>query len=157
MFASTAVRRIQKDQKEVMSDPPANCSAGPVDENDPFTWLGTIMGPEETPYVHGIFFLSIKFPANYPDSPPSVKFTTQIYHPNVSEDGSVCVDILKPESWIKDYNISKVLLAINCLLVHPNPNSCLNHDAGQLYNKDKLKYDQTVKEWTVKYAMGYDI
>lgn len=28
-----------------------------------------------------------------------MKFITKIYHPNIDEDGAICVDLLKPDVW----------------------------------------------------------
>ena len=39
-----ALRRIQKELKDFMQDPPLNCSAG-IAKDDPFEWRATIIGP----------------------------------------------------------------------------------------------------------------
>eukprot|EP00850_Spirogloea_muscicola_P015045 SM000112S23987 [mRNA] locus=s112:195875:196795:+ [translate_table: standard] len=36
----------------------------------------------------------MSFPSNYPNNPPSVKFTSEMWHPNVYPDGRVCISIL---------------------------------------------------------------
>jgi len=89
-----ALKRINRELQELGRDPPASCSAGPVGD-DLFHWSATIMGPAESPYQGGVFFLNIHFPTDYPFKPPKVHFTTRIYHPNINNNGSICLDILK--------------------------------------------------------------
>ena len=87
------------------SDPPANCSAGPVGD-DLFNWQATIMGPPDSPYSGGVFFLNVNFPSDYPFKPPKLHFTTKIYHCNVNSNGAICLDILK-DQWSPALTISK--------------------------------------------------
>ena len=67
----------------------------------------TIMGPGDSPFSGGVFFVSIHFPPDYPFKPPKVSFQTKVYHPNVNSQGSICLDILK-EQWSPALTISKV-------------------------------------------------
>ena len=90
----------------------------------------TIMGPPDSPYTGGVFFLNIQFPSDYPFKPPKVNFTTKIYHCNVNSNGAICLDILK-DQWSPALTISKVLLSISSLLTDPNPNDPLVPEIAQ--------------------------
>ena len=133
-------------------DPPTNCSAGPQNENDINNWTATIMGPDESPYSGGLFFLKIQFPTDYPFKPPKCQFVTKIYHPNIHGNGSICLDILK-DQWSPALTISKVLLSISSLLCDPNPDDPLVPNIAHEYKTDKTKYEASAREWTRKYAM----
>ena len=146
-----ALKRIQKELIDFGRDPPANCSAGPTDEADQFVWQGTLMGPEDSPYAGGVFFLNIHFPPDYPFKPPKVHFTTKIYHPNINSNGSICLDILK-DQWSPALTISKVLLSISSLLTDPNPDDPLVPEIANIFKTDVDRYNTTAKEWTSKYA-----
>lgn len=143
--------RIKKEIKSMLLDPPANCSAGPINDNDLFNWQGTIIGPSETPFEGGIFKIIINFPTDYPFKAPKVKFDTKVYHPNVNSSGQICLDVLK-DQWSPALTIPKVLLSICSLLSDPNPSDPLVPDIAILYVKDRKKYDALAREWTRIYA-----
>eukprot|EP00701_Giardia_intestinalis_P002040 XP_001705864.1 Ubiquitin-conjugating enzyme E2-17 kDa 3 [Giardia lamblia ATCC 50803] len=145
-----AQKRIQKELKEFQKDPPMNCSGGPVGD-DISVWRACILGPKDSPYESGIFYLNICFPSDYPFKPPKVTFETKIFHPNISEDGVICLDILKKE-WSPVLTIAKILLSICSLLDDPNPDDPLNSAAARLLKTDKENYIRTVKKYTLDYA-----
>jgi ubiquitin-conjugating enzyme E2 D/E len=146
-----SLARIQKELKSIISDPPTNCSAGPVGDNL-YRWEGLIIGPSDTPYAGGCFKLNIVFPENYPFKPPKVNFITKIYHPNIHKNGgSICLDILN-NKWSPALTISKVLLSICSLLDEPNPKDPLEPDIANQYENNIEAFNQTAKSWTEKYA-----
>lgn len=134
-----------------MVDPPANCSAGPSDD-DLYRWEASIIGPENSPYAGGIFALQIFFPVDYPFKPPKISFRTKIYHCNINANGGICLDILK-EQWSPALTISKVLLSICSLLTDPNPDDPLVPEIAQLYKNNRSLHDQSARLSCMKYAV----
>jgi ubiquitin-conjugating enzyme E2 D/E len=149
---ASAIKRISKELKEVEADLSASYTAGPEDMSNLFKWSATISGPEDSAYEGGIFFLSVTFHQSYPFKPPSVKFNTPIFHPNIDSSGNICLDILK-DKWSPALTVSKVLLSICSLLTDPNPDDPLAPEVANLYQRDKMEYERVAREWTQKYAM----
>ena len=89
------MQRINKELIKIKAENLSNIKAGPVDESNPYDWDATINGPEDSPYEGGVFKLKVLLPQDYPFRPPDVNFITKVYHPNISNDGRICVDILK--------------------------------------------------------------
>tara|TARA_Y100000591_G_scaffold288926_1_gene273481 strand:- start:1172 stop:1627 length:456 start_codon:yes stop_codon:yes gene_type:complete len=147
-----AAQRISKELKNLIADPPSNCSAGPVGD-DIFHWQATLMGPEDSPYEGGVFFLDINFPADYPYKAPRVTFSTKIYHPNINSSGGICLDILK-DQWSPALTISKVLLSVCSLLTDPNPDDPLVPSIADLYKRNREEYHLKAKTYTLQYATG---
>ena len=145
-----AEQRIKKEYENFQLDPPANCSAGPYDD-DWLYWQATLIGPGDSPYEGGVFVLDIRFPELYPFKPPKVSFATRIYHPNINSSGGICLDILKDDG-SPALTISKVLLSICSLLTDPNPDDPLVPEIAKLYIADKEKYERTAKLWTIQHA-----
>ena len=93
-----AAKRLKKELDEIAENPELLCTAGPVGD-DLFVWQAKLTGPPDSPYAGGCFRVELRFPPNYPFSPPKVRFATHIFHPNVDTKGSVCIDVLHPGVW----------------------------------------------------------
>ncbi|XP_077903873.1 ubiquitin-conjugating enzyme E2 R2 isoform X2 [Ictidomys tridecemlineatus] len=89
----------------------------------------------------------IKFPIDYPYSPPTFRFLTKMWHPNIYENGDVCISILHPpvddpqsgelpsERWNPTQNVRTILLSVISLLNEPNTFSPANVDASVMFRK----------------------
>lgn len=140
---SGVAKRLQQELMSMMMEPVEGVSAFPGD--DITTWAATIQGVNKDGVYHGLeYSLSMTFPKDYPMSPPTVKFTTPIWHPNVDQSGNICLDILK-DKWSATYTVSTLLLSIQGLLDDPNNDSPLNSQAAQLWDS-REEYEQVVRK-----------
>ncbi len=71
------------------------------------------------------FHLIIKFPSNYPHSPPSISICHPISHPNIFPNGNICLDMLEASTsspysgWTAAYSLTSLLTQLQryqCLL-----------------------------------------
>lgn len=62
-------------------------------------------GQAGTPWEGGTFKLKVDFPPDYPFKPPKVQFETKMYHPNIDDNGAICLPMLK--EWSPACTITK--------------------------------------------------
>jgi ubiquitin-conjugating enzyme E2 A len=111
------------------------------------------------------------FEEQYPNKPPSVKFISQMFHPNVYATGELCLDILQ-NRWSPTYDVAAVLTSIqrwvervwrhgygrdivqltvaSSLLNDPNTGSPANVEASNLYKDNRKEYTKRVRETVEK-------
>ncbi|GAN01029.1 ubiquitin-conjugating enzyme [Mucor ambiguus] len=143
---------------ELTLNAPEGITAGPVDENNFFEWEALIAGPEGTPFEGGLFPATLTFPKDYPLSPPTMRFTCDFFHPNVYQNGTVCISILHPpgddpnmyesssERWSPVQSVEKILLSVVSMLAEPNDESGANIDACKIWRTDRERYNEIVAE-----------
>jgi len=93
------------------------------------------------------------FTDKYPMSPPTFKFLRPIWHPNIYEDGRVCISILHAagedeqsgelasERWSSVQSVESVLRSILVLLDNPEISSPANVDASVMYRDNTAAYN----------------
>ncbi|KAK8858718.1 hypothetical protein IAR55_002947 [Kwoniella newhampshirensis] len=141
-----ALRLLSREIVTLRSDPPEGVRVV-VDEDDLTNMEGWVQGPSGTPYEGGYFRIRFSFGMEYPNLPPKCTMITKIFHPNFSKSGEICVDTLK-KGWKKEYGVGHVLVTIKCLLIHPNPESALDEEAGKQLLADYDGYCKYAKLMT---------
>lgn len=148
---SNMFKRLAKEYAQLKVDNNDNLAAYPTNDNLT-TWNIYIRGPADTPYAGGLFYGVLSIGPDYPLKPPMLTFKTKIFHPNISEGGAVCIDILKSTAWSPILNIQKIMLSICSLLNDPNPSSPLNGTAGDLYLRNRPAYNKIAEDMTHEHA-----
>ncbi|AQK94261.1 ubiquitin-conjugating enzyme E2 7 isoform X1 [Zea mays] len=159
---SQASLLLQKQLKDLAKNPVDGFSAGLVDDSNVFEWQVTIIGPPDTLYDGGYFNAIMTFPQNYPNSPPSVRFTSGMWHPNVYPDGRVCISILHPpgedpsgyelasERWTPVHTVESIVLSIISMLSSPNDESPANIEAAMPLVSEVIHDFALQKDWREK-------
>ena len=126
-----------------------------------FIWDFILIGPPDSLYEFGIFKGTLVFPPNYPISPPKVKFLNDMYHPNIYDNGDLCISILhegvdqfgyesKSERWNPSHGIDSIMLSIITLLAEPNFESPANVNIAKLFRSDYNTYKKHIYDLVLK-------
>lgn len=86
-----AEKRLLKDLQKLNSEQEEGINASPIEGNI-YQWNAFIEGPEKTIWEGGLFELELEFTDEYPTRPPKVRFLSKMFHPNIYNDGKICLD-----------------------------------------------------------------
>lgn len=147
-------QRLSRELSKISDSPPVGISITP--KEDKLNVLqAQIVGPDDSPYQNGLFKLEILIPDKYPFTPPSIKFLTKVYHPNIDDNGRICLDLIKmpPKGcWRPTIGLEGLLIAVRMLLENPNPEDPLMADIAEEYKNVKSEFLRKAKLYTEKYA-----
>lgn len=115
--------RVNRDISDFNAKPPAGLFIAP-EENDVTKVHALVIGPSGTPYEGGFFQFFMKFPADYPISPPKVRIMTTDagrvrFNPNLYSCGKVCLSILGTwvgPPWSPAQCMESVLISVQSLM-----------------------------------------
>ena len=136
------------------------------DENNIFEWIFTLMGPKDSSYSGGLFYLKAYFPDDYPIRAPDVCYITPIYHINVNHKAKFFdraerlghISITTLNWWKSDITMKEIILSIFCLFYLGNPDSPYGLDRADEMRYNRKLFEEKIKYFTKKYAkssIGY--
>lgn len=86
-------------------------------------------------------------------------FTSEMWHPNVYQDGKVCISILHPpgedefnaqesadERWRPILGVEQILVSVISMLSDPNDESPANLDAAVMWRNDRAAFKKKVRQ-----------
>lgn len=150
---------LRRQLTEMARNPPDGVSVGLVDDSNIYSWELMLVGPSETLYEGGFFKAQLDFPPDFPNMPPVMTFKCDMWHPNVYEDGKVCISILHPpgedqfnqqetaeERWRPILGVEQIIVSVLSMLSSPNGDSPANIDAGVQFRDDMAAFKKRVRQ-----------
>ena len=155
-------------------------SAGLKDDSNVFEWDIMIIGPmgtylssqpdPDTLSEGGFLRAELIFPEEYPLLPPTMKFKTPMWHPNIYPDGTLCISILHApgkdefgyedasERWLPVHTVESILVSVISLLSSdtPNTDSPANIDAAKQVREDLPGYRKKVRRLVRESSEAFD-
>ncbi|SBT81121.1 NEDD8-conjugating enzyme UBC12, putative [Plasmodium malariae] len=165
-----AIRRLKPFelilQKELMDlDEIEGVKLFQIDDTD-LKEIGISITPKDSYFRNKTVEFLIKFKDSYPITPPKITCLSKIFHPNIDENGNVCLNILKLE-WNPIINLQMLILGLLLLLnvliyvsntdennfalciIHailflsePSTDDPFNKSAAEVFKNDKIIFQQ---------------
>ncbi|XP_046996526.1 NEDD8-conjugating enzyme UBE2F-like isoform X1 [Schistocerca americana] len=148
---------LVKEVQEMEQTLPVTCKVHFDNPDILYDFTLTVM-PDEGYWMGGRFVFHIHVTEEYNMAPPSVKCLTKLWHPNISEDGDICLSLLRQNSidgmgWAPTRKLKDVIWGLNSLFTDLlNFDDPLNIEAAELYTRDKDAFRSKVREYVNKFA-----
>lgn len=111
MATKQALKRLTKEYKLIVENPPQFIEARPNEDNI-LEWHYIITGPPDTPYVNGQYHGTLTFPSDYPYKPPAIRMIT----PNgrFKENTRLCLSMsdYHPDLWNPGWSVATILTGL---------------------------------------------
>jgi len=148
---------LTKEVTELEENLPESCKVDFKDPNILYEFTLTVT-PGEGYWKEGIFIFHVMIPEEYNIKPPHVWCETKIWHPNISENGEVCLSLLREHTldgsgWAPTRKLKDIVWGLNSLFTDLlNFDDPLNVEASELYFKNKESFRRRVEDYIRLYA-----
>lgn len=123
-----------------------------LDEKDVGLWRIIIEGPPGTPYERGAFIVQCRFSAEYPTTPPHIRFETPIKHLNINRHGLVCHELLG-SAWSSSITMYQVFAQLYALLESPQLDSSPEQNLLVEYRADPRAFAMSAARITRNHSV----
>ena len=148
-----SLQRIRSEYKQYLDDITNYYSI--VATSNVYIWDVILFGPIDSIFECGVFNCKLIFSSNYPLVPPIFKFITKLPHPNIYDNGVMCISILHEgidsseyesvnERWSPTNSVHSILMSILSILIEPNLESPANLNISKLYKNNFNEYKKII-------------
>ncbi|XP_068095413.1 ubiquitin-conjugating enzyme E2 U isoform X2 [Hyperolius riggenbachi] len=142
---SRAYLLVEREYEELQEAELYGISVRPATDSF-MTWIARIQGLKDSLWEGAVLQLSISYTEEYNYIPPTIRFHTIPFHPNVDQtSGKPCIDFLDhTEDWNPRFTMSYLLLSIQALLSNPVMEDAVNLEAANMLLNKPAAYRQMV-------------
>ncbi|CAF1050097.1 unnamed protein product [Adineta ricciae] len=109
--------------------------------------------PQSNIYKDVAFKIKIIFPQTFPMVPPTVTFVTPIYHPNVTDKGEFCNELLTRNSkWLSTTSLLEVVKIVTQHIDEPDSTNPIRAAVGVEYTNNRAQFESNAREHALKYG-----
>lgn len=102
-------------------------------------------------YQNYKFDFDVSIPDDWPTERPNITLLTRTWHPNLTEDGKICLNILR-KNYAPTITLASLVPSLQYLFASPNPSDPLNKDAAQQFQQNYNGFKVKAEEYCQKYC-----
>lgn len=142
MASRQAQKRLNKEYKSVLANPPPFIVAKPTEESI-LEWHYVITGPPKTPYENGQYHGTLRFPSDYPFKPPSITMLTPNGRFTCNMRLCLSMSDYHPDTWNPAWSVLTILTGLLSFMTGNE------HTTGSIFttNTVKRKLAADSKKW----------
>ncbi|KAM3915523.1 ubiquitin-conjugating enzyme E2 U [Leptodactylus fuscus] len=136
---------LEREYQELQEAGLYGISVTPISDNL-LKWIAQVRGLKDSLWEGAVLQLTLTYPKEYNHHPPSVRFNTIPFHPNVEQtSGKPCIDFLDdPAGWSRSFTMTYILLVIQAMLSNPVLENSVNPEAAKMVANNSSLYREIV-------------
>lgn len=144
MATRQSQKRLTKEYKTIVANPPPYITAKPNDENI-LEWHFIITGPPSTPFEDGQYHGMLRFPHEYPFKPPSILMVTPNGRFQCNTRLCLSMSDYHPDTWNPAWSVATILTGLLSFMTGDESTT------GSIVTNDflKRKLAAASKNWNV--------